>query len=133
MTARFEGGLARRGGVALVPVDVNLKNFLALPGGGVAVLNLPIVARAARAHGEAAILLQGRIAGCRPRLEQRLFEQRPRLARNADHAAFEVLYLVGVLAFYASGGGAAMRAAVGWGGVTPLVDLLRDALDESEL
>lgn len=92
----------------VIGADLNLKNFMWTEAGP-ALLNVPILARSSRAHGCAAATVHFRGSPVHEWMSTMLH------TAPEEHALFEAMELLGILAFYARGGTPAVRNATLFG------------------
>lgn len=116
----------------VVPVDVNLRNFL-VHDEGIVVLNVPLFAVTSRLHGFSSFVFQLRAIGAHESAVQYYRASGATNASEAEIAAFEALAVLGVLSFCSKGGARALHEATAWGSDTRLVDLLAETLQSADI
>jgi hypothetical protein len=117
----------------VVPVDVNLKNFVCSDDGAITVLNVPMIARTTPSHGLAAFVFQARGRQRRDQIYRRLNGGTPSEDGTRSVSAFEAFYALGVLAYCARDGREAVEQSVAWGSQLTLREIFVTALREAEL
>lgn len=118
---------------SIVPIDVNLRNFILNEVNEIAVLNIPLFARTNIVHGISSFAFQMQGLCERNEMIGYLLEKMGLQISNVDIASFEALATLGVLSFYAQHNSSQLANATAWGSDVRLVDILRDTLLAAKL